>query len=290
MKPLPNPPDFPLPSDDELRAESRAQHEARKAEIAQDPMAFPAVSLEAWLEVFRDAHVPRVPGKRIFCMPREVILRSDEPEPSDEALWASLYAALDDMPADHMARWDCCAESEVKYQMGMPRQSGGCDDAFRQLSPQDPRAFDIIYEYPSDEVPVLSRPWIAARQQDGFPVEFRVFIRENCIQGIASYYPQRPLPASADILGFVEKARTLSAKVLDTLLASGRYPWMPGMERRFARGKVHCTLDVLVTANDEVLFLEAGPPFGAGAHPCAFLGRESVEGVALELAPGVRLD
>ena len=35
--------------------------------------------------------------------------------------------------------------------------------------------------------------------------------------------------------------------------------------------------------------LEAGPPFGAGAHPCAFLGRDEIAGVARALPGDVEL-
>ena len=40
------------------------------------------------------------------------------------------------------------------------------------------------------------------------------------------------------------------------------------------------TADFVVGKDGKVLFLEGGPPYGLGAHPCCFEGRD-IEGIAL---------
>lgn len=157
------------------------------------------------------------------------------------------------------------------------------------LSPFDPRAVDIILEYPADSIQVWRRPWVQALQVDGYPVEFRVFVRDGSIQGIASYYPQRPLPVTPEMLAYVEGCREATYNILAHLVRSQERPWMPSYEKRYSDQLPSATLDFLVDTSGQVLFLEAGPPLGAGAHPCAFIDRDEMSGVALELAPGAQL-
>ena len=140
-------------------------------------------------------------------------------------------------------------------------------------------------EFPSDDIDVWSRPWVDAEYLDDYPVEFRVFIKDNEVEAISNYYPQRALPDSNRMIGLVNECIGLSRKIVGHLNSQGQYPWMPNFEGKFESGKVSATLDFLITAEGLPLFLEAGPPYGAGAHPCAFIDHE-VKGVAFAMAPG----
>ncbi len=40
-----------------------------------------------------------------------------------------------------------------------------------------------VYEYPADVVPIWSRSWIDAKKEAGYPVEFRVFVKNNEVLG-----------------------------------------------------------------------------------------------------------
>lgn len=245
---------------------------------------FVGTSLGAWLALAEAASVAVVPARRIITMPWDALMRFDEARTEDGAYWSAFAAALAALPDAHMVRWDPCSGLALKEAMAAGTTPGA---AARELTPDDPRAYDILFEYPLDEVPVWSRPWVAARTYEGYPIEFRVFVRDSAIAGISSYYPQRSLPASPEILGYVEAARSATARVLGHLQAHATYPWMPSYARaRFTPGAVHATLDFLVTPEGQVLFLEAGPPFGAGAHPCCFMSARNerivIDGVALE--------
>ena len=276
-----------LPSADELTARAKARHEQALAEMAADNKSFLATSLERWMAEVQAAGVSAVPATVLCRLPRKTFLGFEQPSADDLAHWRQFRTALDSLPADHMVRWDCCASLDVKSVMGHP--DGDIEETFRDLSPDDPRAFDIVYDQPVDELPVLARPWVRALRVEGFPVEFRVFVRDSEVLGVASYYPQRPLPETVDILRYAQEVREAAERVVASLKQAQRYPWMPAYKGRFSRGLVHCTLDFLVTPDGHVLFLEAGPAFGAGAHPCAFLGQADTVGLALSLAPGVPL-
>lgn len=286
-----------IPDIAEIRRTAETRFAAEKAVYAENKNAFIGVSLEAWLAVTKAAGVPSVPATKIFELPRKVFLNFEENPNPDEPTWRALAAATKAVPAEHMLRWDPCSGYELKRAMAY---GNPIVEACRNLHPDDPRAFDIIYEYPADIVPIWSRPWITTLQEAKFPVEFRVFVENNEILGVASYYPQRPLPNTFEIQGYVDQAYTHTESILEHLKESKQFPWTAAMavapaasatvanSKRFQLNKVSATLDFLVTIQGDVLFLEAGPPYGAGAHPCAFLGQR-ITGVALELASNVEL-
>lgn len=270
-----------------------AELEARAAQRRLDQRAalsaagrFNAISLIAWLPRVEAAGVPVIPAEVVFSLPQKVWLNFDQPDESHGPVWQGLTEAVSHTPESHMLRWDFCASLSLKGAMGRAQHPA---DVMRELSADDPRAFDILYEYPGDFVPVLRRPWVQAQYSQGYPLEFRAFVKDDEVIGIASYYPQRPLASSAEIDGYVDSVFAYSRSVVAHLRQAGEYPWLMGFERQFKEGTVNATLDFLVSTKGEVLFIEAGPPFGAGAHPCAFLGRDEIAGVALALPDDVEL-
>jgi len=277
--------DFNIPSDEEITRMAAERFAQAKASVTQ-PGRFIGVSLGEWLPRVVAAGVPIVPAQKIADIPRATWMRAEDGLESDAAFWGRLEAAYAKVPADHMLRWDACSGLSLKGAMAKGGAPGKSDR--QELDWGDPRASDILYEFPSDMIPVWSRPWVEAAYIDNYPVEFRVFLQDSQVLGVASYYPQRALPATALMAGLADTCGALALRVAKYMDSRGEYPWMPDFEGRYEPGKVHATMDFLVTPGKDILFLEAGPPFGAGAHPCAFIDR-AIEGVALELAPGARL-
>lgn len=259
----------------------RRYFEAKRERIEQvvgDQPTFNAISLTEWLDIIRMADVPHVPAREVARIPCDVIARFDHPTPGDKPHWATLASATKALPDNHMLRWDCCAGLDVKLDM----DRGRCDQhTGRSLSPDDPRFFDILFGYPAAEIPIHARPWVDAIMVESHPLEFRVFVRNSEIVGVSSYYPQRPLPQTPQVDAAVQACKMHTQTVIDLLGRTGRVPWgLTYSPKWFATEKVSATLDFLVDTEGATRFLEAGPPFGAGAHPCCFEGRD-IEGVAL---------
>ncbi|MCC7544661.1 MAG: hypothetical protein IT506_04140 [Aquabacterium sp.] len=274
-----------LPDLDEVSRQARERFERAKREVARDGR-FIGVSLGQWLSHVGTAGVAHVPAKKIFSIGRDVWLYAEEGRGADVATWEKFSLVLSSQPDGVMVRLDPCSGEDIKY----PMSTGQLPDFTQRktLNPFDYRASEIVYEFPGDDIDVWARPWIEAKIHDDFPVEFRVFVRNSEVLGVASYYPQRPLPDTAQMLGYAEQCRLSAQAITDHLNVVGATPWMPNYEGRFEDGKVSATMDFIISTDGKPVFLEAGPPYGAGAHPCAFIERE-ITGVALALADGVRL-
>ncbi len=259
--------------------------------MAAHPHLFPAPSLAVWLELVKAAGVPFVPAEQVGEVAVEAMIRFDEGRPEDGSEFQTLRRVNESCPPGNMARWDCCASFMVKGMMGRPTNCGVESVLMSMLTPDDPRAFDILYEFPQERVALWHRPWVQARYHEGFPVEYRIFVKDSQIQGIANYYVQRALPDNAQTQAEIAQIRQHAEAIIAACKSVGRFPWMtfPSYSKQGRSDReVHATLDFLITPEGEALFLEAGPASGAGAHPCAFMGRE-VEGVALALAPGIEV-
>lgn len=277
---------MPQPDFEGMRLRALERHERAKAEVTA-PGMFIGASLGAWLQHAEAAGLPTIAATKVASIPRQAFLRFDEVLPEYAAVWPDFERVRAGAPQGSMLRWDHCSSLDIKGDLAdgvIPN-----NEARTNLHPGDPRAYDLLMEYPSDDLPVWQRPWVDAKMIDGFPVEFRVFVADSQLLGIASYYPQRPLPDSADIRAHVEECRYLAATLVAHLDAEGIRPWMPNYTGKFDPTRVSATLDFLVDVDGNVVFIEAGPPFGAGAHPCAFVDCDAISGVALALAPGATL-
>lgn len=270
---------------------------------------FSVVSLAAWLGQVKASGISFVPAEVACQIPVDTILGCEEPRPGDEVHWAGLVQARNTLGPADMMRWDCCATLDMKSMM----QDGGetTQDAYllqphegnpalpRWRAPDvfpDPRTFDILFDYPGDHLPVLKRPWVEARRDGSHPVEYRVFVRNSEILGIANYYMQRPMTMTPLVRLELKRALESTQHLVQHLHSQRALPFNLHADvgtNGFDPDKVSCTLDFLVDQKGEVRFLEAGPPFGMGAHPCSFIDstqevdrREviSVRGVCL--APG----
>ena len=125
-------------------------------------------------------------------------------------------------------------------------------------------------------IPIWSRPWINARIIGGYPVEYRVFVYDGQAMGVSNYYPQRPLTnhrKHIDAIGHYTQA------LIDVIDPPFLWNYSPFHEYFDTEG-VHFTADYIVDADDNVTFLEGGPPHHLGAHPCCFPTGET-QGLAL---------
>lgn len=244
------------------------------------PENFSTTSLTEWLAYVEKADVPHISATVLANLSIDDLLRSDEiNNESAQETYQKLKDINKSLAPGYMLRWDPCAGLNVKEAMAYGREPKDYG-----LDPMEPRTFDILYETPNDHVAVLLRPWLSSRIFNSYPVEFRVYVNDGEIVAAANYYLQRDLPDTPENRSYVKQAIEMTQKILSEVKKSGR---TPAFMRQSNPGEgFACSLDFIVAEDGRVLFLEAGPGFGFGAHPCAFLNPdkksvEKVEGVQL---------
>ena len=258
-----------LPTQEELQA---AQNEHSQAQENFCP-----ISLGDWLNLCRSAEVPHVPAAQVTQVQREDYLHFDT-EGEHRARLGQVWKAIQSARKDnHMMRLDCCADGELKYRMSRG-DSGGFQPEFGAIILDDMRSYDMVSEYPRENIPIWQRPWAETQVIDGYPVEYRAYVRDGKLQGISSYYPHRPLPRFPEHLKAVKNCT-------ERLIQNAQTPFLWHHTLMFQdnpidRAGIHFTADFLVTTQGETLFLEGGPPHELGAHMCCFRPGE-IEGVAL---------
>lgn len=223
-------------------------------------------NLEAWLTRAKKAYIPAIPAIWSNPIPCREVYQALDNEPAPNLKLAQAWLE-ENLKENTMWRWSLCAPMEVKFQMGKGK---GKVMQVPMLHIDDPRFFDILADalFASMEtVKVGVRPWIEAATEANFPVEFRVFV-ENETATVSSYYPQRPLDPKWEAQAQLAKEYALALKTQ-----------MPDNQNFSA--------DFLVTTQEEVLFLEGGPGWGHGAHPCCLALDRPLDGrIAWEPEPG----
>ena len=262
----------PIPSLDEIGQAMEAHvrspaGERSPRETWQDRVGFNTVSLGDWLALCGQAGVPCVPARAIGTIDVDILLNADQdPEhPALAELATALRAAVRPLT---MFRWDMCAPLSLKLAMdGADGHSGWDQATMWDFSYADPRVLDLLYAYPARTVTAWQRPWVAATERDGYPVEFRAYVHDGAVQGISNYYPQRALSASAAVFDDVRHVRGLTEALINHLQPPVKHP---GYAEGWPAASVCFTADFLKTAAGDLLLLEGGPPYGLGAHPCCF--------------------
>ena len=245
---------------------------------SSDTSRFCPISLGDWLALCQRTGVPYVPAERLATIQSSDWAAFDTPGEHQDRLLTAWRQVNDNLRPDHMIRFDFCAPIEVKFRLGSGMPDFHSD--MTQLVLDDPRAYDILSEFPREEIPIWQRPWTAAAIIDDYPVEYRTFVRDGHILGISSYYPQRLLPRNDVHLDTVRDITlTLSQNVQPPFLWPNTYT-KPAFFKRHSPDDVHFTADFLVDTQDKVLFLEGGPPHELGAHPCCFK-QGNIQGIAL---------
>jgi hypothetical protein len=268
------------------------------------------------------------------------------------AIGSALYDAMDEIPEGWMVRSNISGSSMLKAMAGAGVIEAASDSARfsadievgagwvrtgnrRRIDATDSRFIDTFAGGHKPVIHYLARPWMeAARRFEGpdphrhgtvfagkgsWPSEWRVFVENGRVTGVASYYawcgeatPENAAMAleAADLAQRIVDAATgqgLSSRFMDLEIlrdgASSRSLENPRIRdslARFPRDGVNCTLDFLEVAGQGLMLLEGGPahmPIGGG-HPCAFAGFRAkpgtgvascTEGVALRLMDHVTL-
>ena len=261
--------------------------------INSDSENFCWVSLGDWVRFAQTVDIPFIAITPVANYERNDLLCQDIHGPHQHRLSIATDKLVRTMKRHYMMRWDCCASDELKWSLS----EGHCDwqDSFMGLNyVGDERLLEILYDYPRFVVPVWQRPWVQASMVDEYPVEYRVFVDSGKIVGISNYYPQRPIVYTE---GHIRSIAVYTKKLIDALtppfqltrgmtqkdanMRMSRFMMKDGEKYIPQDKRISFSADFLVTENNEVMFLEGGPPHFSdyGAHPCCFKG--SVEGVAL---------
>ena len=240
---------------------------------------FCPVSLGDWMKLCERINVPAVAAKQIADVRKMDYLNWTDEGEVRERLMAAYSQIREFAASDYMVRYDCCGSSEIKYALAHGNYEWHEDFSYLMLD--DPRAYAIIEEYPREVVPVWQRPWVKSKIVGKYPVEYRVFVRNGEIVGISNYYPQRPLPF---VIEHIDTIRTYTVMLINELKGVP-FEWHTGIAFLMGRDKldldkIHFSADFLVDENDEVLFLEGGPPHEMGAHECCF-EEGNINGLAL---------
>ena len=234
---------------------------------------FCPISLGDWLDLSRKTGIPHVGAEKVATLLREDCLSFDTQGEHQERLTEAFLKIQASKKPFHMMRFDCCSGLEIKHRLAQGQPDWNPE--FNNIILDDPRAFDIILEYPREELPVWSRPWTSPMVYGNHPVEYRAFVRDGEIAGISSYYPQRPL---IEFKGHLDTVREYTTRLAEAAPTPFLWPMCYRPDSISADG-VHFTADFMATP-DGILFLEGGPPHEMGAHPCCFQpGR--IEGIAL---------
>ena len=241
--------------------------------------------LSAWLPVWDAAGVPYVPAAELGRAPVGELA-----EAAINGKWSprvvALMARVGGVPKGYMVRWDHGTGDYMKAFM----DGGHLDNGAQRGIPQnldDPlfyeRCEDMIARRGEDfELILWQRPWEQAVVVDGYPVEYRVFVLSGEVQGVSSYYPQRPLPWECEWLTYAGDARRHTWKLLrHTKLRDFTADFLVSVDKEHEPERPG--------ARHQVVLLECGPPHVsanfAGADPCCFCSGET-RGVVLAPQPG----
>lgn len=239
---------------------------------------FSAVSLKSWMEYALVANVPAVGAELVAEINVEEVLQFEYPEISQQAM-AALEEINSSLDENHMLRWESCAPSGVKFAMASAQSMRDVPLYDRALHPGDPRAFEILYQFPKEKVGIFKRPIVDPLLVDGYPVEFRVYINNSEVVAVSNYYPQMSLPETYANIDHAKLAIAYAKRILDAVKASGFHVFYEGNE---PNDRIDASLDFMLLDNGRLVFLEGGPGYGFGAHPCCFYDPNANEVSPLE--------
>lgn len=251
---------------------------------------FTPMELGDWIDLCKTAGVPYVGAVEIATAKTDDLLQFDSKPELVLPFFQDVETAISHkdtvVPYDWgkgpcMVRWSCCASLYVKS----PVCSGNHDwqPSFLKLDIDDPRAYPIIFEHPAEYIHAWLRPWIEPVKQDGYPIEFRIFVRDNKVQGISNYYPQIALEDNREVEDWVNICRAYAESLIEAQQQPMNLPMLKNSPLDLSMNQ--WTADFIIERQSrQPLFLEGGPPNTPvwGAHPCCFEGKK-IEGVALKL-------
>lgn len=239
-----------------------------------------------------------------------------------------LSSVMEGIPASWMVRTHLCGSSNLKALVGTGVMLKGDDTARlndqvklgagwveignrRMIDFNDKRFIEIGAQGHKGVTHYLARPWAApARFHDGedlhragsplagpgkWPAEWRVFIRNGEVTGVANYYGWTGEGATPENAWMAIEAAALAQRMVDRMEQMGLLGVF--MDTELFRDNIeehddvriafkdidpslnHATLDFIETT-EGLKLLEGGPGHlpGGGAHPCAFAGQGVVKG------------
>jgi hypothetical protein len=217
------------------------------------------LQLSKWLERCKASGIPAVPAVFSDDIQISEIFDRIDGKLSGATLSAAAEWLKTHLKPGYMWRWEQCAGLELKSAMAhgqeVPNQM--------ELDVDDPRLCDILYEVALRTTKLAVRPIVPILRHKGYPVEFRCYVAAPGQVAVSNYYPQ------TDLTGFETQAQQAGE------LALKLYPYV----------NTGYTADFCLS--NGLLFLEGGPPWGAGAHPCCFNPEQVLPGrIVLKPEPG----
>lgn len=251
----------PTPEQLNVMIENRRNNPSSKDKSLQN-----TTLLSVWLERCQKLGIPAIPAKFSQDIKVDEIYAAldGKPAPTVEAAAKWLKANL---THHDMWRWEQCAPMEVKEIMAC----GGLSYNIRKCHNfciDDPRLIDILTDCNVSTTRVAIRPVELLKEFGSHPVEFRCYVFGESEVAVSSYYPQRGLPEF--YLKYAKQAQKLALKL-----------W-PLVGEPYTAD--FCLVEKFYTDEGQVEFLEGGPAWGLGAHPCCFNPNELKPGRIL-LAP-----
>lgn len=279
--------------------------------LHDDRIRFCPVSLTDWLGVATDADVLHVPGHVVATFESEHLRLCNHAGPHRAAMAHAIRRVNAERRFGGMLRWEACADLRIKCALAdgvrpgrTVRETARATAGEADLQ-MDLRLSQVLEEWPRSTMHVLSRPWVEARIADHWPVEYRVFVEDGRIEGISSYYPQRPLRRDDRELEAVRRAAVQLTAGLTAMrrragprhrgwlwtttgsasLTTAGMLTLTGTPAAHDIDGMHATLDFLIDPEGRAWFLEGGPPWWMGAHPCCFehdvTDGHGIDGIAL---------
>ena len=175
--------------------EAEAEHDRVREANRELQENFCPVSLGDWLNLCGGRRSPTYlpPRSPRYCgMTTSPSTLKANTAPGLGQLWKTIQSARKD---NQMMRLDCCTDEEVKYRMSRG-DGGGFQPTFGGIIFGDMRSFDMVNEYPRDNIPIWQRPWAETQVIDGYPVEYRAFRPERQAAGHQQLLP----PATAALV------------------------------------------------------------------------------------------
>ena len=259
--------------------------------------AFNVISLPAWLAVARAAGVPVIEAVEIASFPTQDYLRAMDgtPGPGLEPFNTFVSAWVASNPG-HLLRMEQVSPHDIKYDLSAGRKPGEgmieSPDGKRFVDLFDSRFYDTLLDLGEDQIRCFARRYVEPVTRKGdfrgaegvWPVEFRVFVENGKIIGVANYYPQISLDREPEIVEAVRASLEMSQRIIDRMAEMSLTAGSKTMFPPLPKGDVppqNFTLDFFLSQEAGILFLEGGPEGLRFAHPCSFLSNEhGVRGLA----------
>lgn len=258
----------------------------RPEQIGMETGPVHAASILVWARLAEIAGIPFIPATPVASLDMATVVimaEGDESATLADGQMEEIQKAVAYANGGGYWRTEICAGEEVKYLMG----SGQDLPDVLPIRMDDLRIYEMHWGMPS--VTIIGRPKLTPVRHAGYPVEFRVF---NGCQAeedgaVSWYYPQSGKFEPTDELEAAMTQASEWGKALHELRDRlGLVAWIP--DRGESTHEIGSTIDFMLTEEMGLVMVDAGPGYGAGAHPCCFID-VPVTGRAWHLAEGVKL-